>query len=98
MYTAHCQPLSNGKYKTAAVIHMRKQIYLNPANADQSLRQLLHGQGKEQGECELDGAVERHGDKHTAGGDGVAQESVGGEGNKDYDLTAGKEGGHVESS
>lgn len=75
-----------------------KQNYLNPANADYSLWQLLDSQGEEQGHCELDGAVERHGDKHAAGGDVVTQESVDGEGNKDYDLTAGEEGGHVESS
>ncbi|TNN61498.1 hypothetical protein EYF80_028243 [Liparis tanakae] len=70
--------------------------HLNPADADQRLRQLLDGQREEQGERELDGPVEGDRDEHASGGDGVAQEDVGGEGHEDDDLAAGKEGGHVE--
>lgn len=75
-----------------------REIYLNPLNADYSLWQFLHSQWEEQCDRELDCTIERHSDKHTAGCDGVTQESVDGEGNEDDDLAAGKEGGHVESS
>ncbi len=84
--------------ETAAVIHNRKQNYLNPANADYSLWQLLDGQWEEQGDCELDCTIEGNCDKHTAGSDGVAQKRVGSEGDEDDDLAGGKEGSHVESS
>lgn len=67
-------------------------------NADHGLRQLLHSQRDEQSDRHLDGAIEGHGDKHSAGSDGVSQEGVDGEGDEDDDLAAGKEGGHVESS
>lgn len=71
--------------------------YLDSAYADHRLRQPLHGQREEEGDGELDGSVQGHGDEHGAGGDGVPQQNVHGEGHKHNDLAAGKEGGHVES-
>lgn len=78
--------------------HNRQQNYLNPLNADCSLWQLLDSQWEEQGDRELDCAIEGHSDKHTASSDGVAQKSVDGEGYEDDDLAACKEGSYVESS
>lgn len=79
-------------------MNSRTGPYFNPANADDRFRQLLDGEREEQGDRQLYGAVEGDGDKHAAGGDGVAQQHVHSEGGEDDDLAAGKEGGHVESS
>lgn len=79
-------------------MNSRTGPYFDPANADDRFRQLLDGEREEQGDRQLYGAVEGDGDKHAAGGDGVAQQHVHSEGGEDDDLAAGKEGGHVESS
>lgn len=72
--------------------------HLDPANADNSFRQLLHSQREEQGDRQLDSAIQGHGDKDAAGRDWVTQHHVDGERGKDDDLAAGEEGGHVEPS
>lgn len=90
--------LTSSAEQTHPTINTRTGPYFNPANADDSFGQLLDGEWEEQGDCQLYRAVEGNGDKHAAGGDGVAQEHVHSEGGEDDDLAAGKEGGHVESS
>lgn len=84
----------------AYVIYMKGffSLYLNSLNTDGGLWQLLDGQRKEQGDVELDAAIEGHSDKDATGSDAVAKEGVDSECNKDNDLVAGEEGGYVESS
>lgn len=72
--------------------------YLNPADADAALEQLLDGVGEEKRDGEPHRAVQRHGDEDAAGRDGVAQQHVEGEGDEDDDLARAEEGGHVEAS
>lgn len=74
-----------------------QEPYLNPVYADRCLRQPFDSQREEEGDCQFDGSVQGHRDKHGAGGDGVSQQNIDGKGHKDNDLAAGKEGGHVES-
>lgn len=72
--------------------------YLNPADADSGLVQLLDGAGEEERDGEPHGAVQRHRHEHAAGGNGVAQQDVEGEGDEEDDLAGAEEGGHVEAS
>ncbi len=72
--------------------------YLNPADADAALKQLLNGTGEEECDGETHSRVQRHRHKHTAGRDGISQKDVEGEGDEDDDLAGAEEGGHVEAS
>lgn len=76
----------------------KKKRYLNPADADTALKQLLDGVWKEQCDGESHGTVQRYRHEHPAGWDGVSQEDVQGERDEDNDLAGAEEGGHVETS
>lgn len=76
----------------------RRVWYLNPADADAALEQLLDGTWEEQRDGESHRRVQRHRHKHTAGRNGVSQEDVQGEGDEDDDLAGAEEGRHVETS
>lgn len=72
--------------------------YLNPADADARLEQLLDGVGEEERDGEPHRRVQRHGHEDAAGGDGVSQQDVEGEGDEDDDLAGAEERRHVEAS
>lgn len=77
---------------------IKSPSHLDSADADSALKQLLDGTREEERDGEAHGAVERHRHEHAAGGDGVPQEDVEGEGDKEDDLAGAEEGGHVEAS
>lgn len=72
-------------------------LYLNPADADAALEQLLDGIGEEEGDGEPHGGVQWHRHKHAAGWYGISEEDVEGEGDEDDDLAGAEEGGHIET-
>lgn len=72
-----------------------KAAYLDPADADTTLKQLLDGTGEEECDGESHSGVERHCHKHTARCDGISQKDVESEGDEDDDLAGAEEGGHV---
>lgn len=74
------------------------QYYLDPPNADPALKKLLNGTGEEERDGEPHRRVQRHRHKHTAGGDGVAQQHVDGEGEENDDLARAEKRRHVETS
>ena len=78
--------------------NIKAAAYLNPADADASLKKLLDGAGEEECDGESHRGVQRHRHKHTAGWDGVSQKDVEGEGDEDDDLAGAEEGGHVEAA
>ena len=69
--------------------------HLDPFNAHETLKELLEGTGEEVRDGESDGAIQRHGDEHAAGRDGVAQHHVHSEGEENYDFAGREVGGHV---
>lgn len=73
-------------------------LYLNPPDADAALEQLFDGTGEEERDGEPHRGVQRHGHKHTAGRDGVAQQHVEGECDENDDLASTEKRGHVETS
>lgn len=82
----------------ALLIMMMLTAYLNPVDADASLKQLLNGIGEEQRDGKSHSRVQRHRNKHAAGRDGISQKHIEGEADEDYDLAGTEEGGHVEAS
>ena len=79
-------------------LQLPKVPYLNPADADTALKQLLDGTGEEECDGESHGGVEWHSHKHTTCWDGISQKDVEGEGDKNDDLAGAEEGSHVETS
>lgn len=72
-------------------------MYLNPADADKRLRELLNSRREEECDGEAHSTVEGHRHKHTTGGDSVAQQHMHSEGYKQNDLAGREERGHVEA-
>lgn len=79
-------------------MHLPESPYLDPADADAALEQLLDGAGEEERDGESHGGVQRHRHEHAAGCDGVSQQDVEGEGDEEDDLAGAEEGCHVEAS
>lgn len=75
-----------------------KAAYLNPADADTALKQLLDGTWEEERDGESHRSVQRDRHKHTAGRDGISQEDIKGESDEEDDLAGAVEGGHVKAS
>lgn len=75
-----------------------RRAYLDPPDADETLGELLDGEGKEECDGESHGAVERDGHEDGAGGQLVARQDKDTDSGEDDDLAGHEEGGHVEAT
>lgn len=71
---------------------------LDPPDADETLGELLDGEGKEERDGESHGAVEGDGQEDGAGGQPVPRQDEDADGDEDDDLAGHEEGGHVEAA
>lgn len=71
---------------------------LDPPDANETLRELFDGKGKEERDGESHSAIERDGHKHVAGGQLVPHQDEDANGDEDDDLAGYEEGGHVEAT
>lgn len=73
-------------------------IYLNPSNADERLRDLLYGKGKEECDGESDRSIEGNSHKHSASRQLVSCQHVDTDGDEDDNLVGHKERCHVQAT
>lgn len=85
-------------YSNMCGVSNHEELYLDSADADACLRHLFNGSGKEERDSKADGRVQRHGHKHTAGGDCVSHQHIHSECHKFNYLACGKKGSHVKTT
>lgn len=73
-------------------------VYLNPVDADTALKQLFNSTGEEERHRKSHCTVERHRHEYTAGWDGISQEDIDGECDKENELAGTEKWSHVETS
>lgn len=73
-------------------------IYFNPSNADERLRDLLYGKGKEERDGESDRPIEGNSHKHSAGRQLVSCQNVHADSDEDDDLAGHEERRHVQAT